>query len=296
MAQAPPPPPPAGGAPPPPPPSGPAQPPPGQPSRAGFAPRGIGEIISGAFELYRDHWQILVGIVAVVIVPITLIQYFITDELLVRDPVVNVTTTTEGLQTVTVSSSGGWAILAALLATVISAVAGLVLTGAITRVTAGTLVGETPDAGQAFSFGFSKIGPILWVSLIVGLTVLGGFILLIIPGLIFLVMFSVAVPALVVEDVRGTSAMGRSWNLVKTHFWHVVGAYLIAFILAAIVSGIITAIFPSDWYMQGIAGAIGSIITTPFTALVLMLVYVDLRVRTEQLSPERLKSDLAGSA
>lgn len=295
MAQAPPPPPPPAGGPPPPP--GPVQPSAGQPGRTGsFAPRGIGEIISGAFELYKAHWQILIGIVAVVIVPITLIQYFITDELLVRDSVVSVTTTSEGIQTVSVSSAGWWAILASVLAAVITAIAGFVLTGAITRVTAGALVGETPDSGSAFSYGFSKIGPILWVSILAGLIIFGGLLLLVIPGLIFMVLLAVAIPALVVEDVRGGKALGRSWNLVKTHFWHVLGAFLIAFIIAGIISGIITAIAPSSWFVQGIAGAIASIITTPFTALVLMLVYVDLRVRTEQLSPERLKSDLAGSA
>ena len=38
-------------------------------------PRGIGEILSTAFQLYRRHWRTLVAIAAAVVVPLTLVQY-----------------------------------------------------------------------------------------------------------------------------------------------------------------------------------------------------------------------------
>jgi hypothetical protein len=40
-----------------------------------LAPRGIGEILSAAFQLYRRYWRTLVAIAAVVVVPLTLLQY-----------------------------------------------------------------------------------------------------------------------------------------------------------------------------------------------------------------------------
>ena len=42
---------------------------------AALPPRGIGEILSAAFQLYRRYWRTLVAIAAVVVVPLTLLQY-----------------------------------------------------------------------------------------------------------------------------------------------------------------------------------------------------------------------------
>ena len=80
------------------------------------------------------------------------------------------------------------------------------------------------------------------MSLLVGLAVAGGLILLVIPGLIFLIFLSVSVPVLIVENRRGPSAMSRSWNLVKGHFWHAVGVIIVAGIITGIVGGIIGSI------------------------------------------------------
>ena len=42
---------------------------------AAMAPRGIGEILRTALQLYRRHWRTLLAIAAVVVVPLTLLQY-----------------------------------------------------------------------------------------------------------------------------------------------------------------------------------------------------------------------------
>ncbi len=85
------------------------------------------------------------------------------------------------------------------------------------RAAAQATIGDPVDAEASYRYGFKRLGSVLLVSLLVGLAVLGGFILLIIPGIIFLVFLSVSIPALVVENRRGTDAMSRSWNLVKGH-------------------------------------------------------------------------------
>jgi hypothetical protein len=52
----------------------------GQPGEAALPrPLGIGEILSTAFQLYRRHWRTLLAIAAVVVVPLTLLQYLLGD-------------------------------------------------------------------------------------------------------------------------------------------------------------------------------------------------------------------------
>ena len=90
--------------------------------------------------------------------------------------------------------------------------------------------------------------------------------------------------------------MGRSWNLVKGHFWHVLGTIVVAAIIAGVIGAIFGLLGGSNWFLQWIFGSIGSIITAPFSALVAILLYVDLRARTEALTGDRLRADLSTSA
>ena len=122
-----------------------------------------------------------------------------------------------------------------------------------------------------------------------------GFLLLVIPGIIFLVFLSVSEPALIVENRRGTEAMSRSWNLVRGHFWHALVVILVAAIITGVIQGILTAIGGHNWFVRWIFTAIAQIITAPYTALVTVLLYLDLRARTEALTAERLRTELASS-
>src|SRR4029453_10295119 len=96
----------------------------GQPGAAALPrPMGIGEILSTAFQLYRRHWRTLLSIAAVVVVPITLLQYLFGD--LVRT---QGETTRNG-----VVETASWSVgIAGLVAALAGILMYLVLTGAIT--------------------------------------------------------------------------------------------------------------------------------------------------------------------
>ena len=56
--------------------------------------------------------------------------------------------------------------------------------------------------------------------------------------------------------------------------------------------GIGTAI-SDNWFVTWVFQAIGQIIVAPFSALVAVLLYVDLRARTEALTADQLRGELA---
>lgn len=273
----------------------PPPPPPGGEGGAGgpgLPPRGIGEILSTAFDIYKANASNLLLIVAVVVVPLTFISAFIggvvfapeTEEVL-GQPGVTIDTRTAGA-----------GIIVALVTAVIGVIISAVLQAAIMRGAAQGSIGDPVDIDASYKWGFARFGSVILISLLVGLAVAGGLILLIIPGLIFAVMFSVAIPALVVENLRGTDAMSRSWNLVKGHFWHAVGVIILATIITAVVGGIVGAIggaISDNWFVAWIFQAIAQIITAPFAALVSVLLYLDLRARRESLTADGLRAELA---
>jgi hypothetical protein len=248
----------------------------------------IGEILSTGFQLYRRHWRTLLAIAAVVVVPITLLQYLFGD--LVRT---QGETTRNG-----VVETASWSVgIAALLAALAGIVMYLALTGAITRAVAAEVAGEDPSVEQSYRFGFHRLGSVLLVSVLVGLAVIGGLILFIIPGIYIAIRLCVSIEALVVEGRRGTEAMGRSWALVGGHWWHAFGTLVVAGLLTGIVNAVITSPFgDTSWFWQGVAAAAATVITLPYGALVGVLLYLDLRARKENLTMETLRTDLQASA
>lgn len=272
--------------PPPPPPPGGA----GGSGGPGLPQRGIGEILSTAFEIYKANAAGLLLIVAIVVVPLSFIGAFIEGVLFAPDTE-RVTVLGETIETVS-PRAAGVAILVALVGALIAVVINAVLQAALMRGAALGSIGDPVDIDASYKWGFARFGSVLLISILVGLAVIGGFILLIIPGVIFLVMFSVSIPALVVENLRGTEAMSRSWNLVKGFFWHALGVIVVAGIIAAVVSAIIGAIGGDNWFVGWIFQAIAQIITAPFSALVSVLLYLDLRARREALTAEGLRTEL----
>jgi hypothetical protein len=262
----------------------------GHPSGAALPrPMGIGEILSTAFQFYQRHWRTLLAIAAVVVVPVTLLQYLLGDQ--VR---------TQGEETANgvVIETATWAVgIAGLVTALAGLLMFLVLTGAITRAVAAEVAGEDPGVEQSYRFGFHRIWSVLLVSVLVGLATVGGLILLIIPGIYIGVRLAVSIEALVVEGRRGTSAMGRSWELVGGHWWHAFATLLVAWLLIGVVNAVITAPFSTTgWFVQAVAAAVATVVTLPYGVLVGVLLYLDLRARKESLTLESLRADLQASA
>jgi Membrane domain of glycerophosphoryl diester phosphodiesterase len=264
----------------------------GGPSAGGPAmpSRGLGEILGAAFEIYKTNAAKLLTIVAIVVVPLTFVSAFLAYVVFKG----STTTTTIGDTTITVSDrSFGFFILGTIVTLAISVIISAMLQAAIMRGAAEATLGDPVDVDASYRWGFSKIGSVILISILVGLAVAVGFIFFILPGIFLAVMFAVAIPALVIENRRGTEAMGRSWNLVKGHFWHALVVILVAGLITGIVSGIIGAIGGSNWLVRWIFTAIAQIVVGPFAALVSILLYLDLRARSESLTADQLRGEIA---
>ena len=280
-------------------PGGPTPPPPPPPPppmmggpQGGMAPKTLGEILSAAFNIYKANASKLILIVAIVVVPLSFISALFSGVVFAGS---KHTVLLFGKQVEVIDRSFGLFVAGALVTAVISVIITAVLQAAILRAAAQATIGDPVDPEESYRFGFKRLGSVILVSLLVGLVVLGGLILLIIPGLIFGVLLSVSVPVLIVENRRGREALSRSWNLVKGHFWHALGVLFVAAIIVGFISGILGAIGGSAWIVRWIFSAIAQILTAPFTALVSVLLYLDLRARSEALSADTLRAELAAA-
>ena len=280
--------------------------------------RTLGEMIDASIKIVGNNAKILMPMAAVMVLPFQIVAAIATIS--AQD---DVNTLTNGKSTkvsnATIGALGASGVLG-LLGTV-------VVTGALTWFIAEYYVGRTPTAGEAVKLGLrrtpSTVGSYLLaflVSIVVALpavALLAAGIATDAPALIvvaFLVMFvvffwifirlSCAVPAIIVERLGAAAALKRSFQLVKGYFWKVLGTFVVTNILIGIVAGVISAIITGvlgalgggnrgfEFVWQSIAGTVAAAITTPISAAVAVLLYMDLRIRKEGFDLEVLSASL----
>lgn len=119
---------------------------------------------------------------------------------------------------------------------------------------------------QSLKTAWPKLGSFFWVSLLAGLAVFGGLILFVIPGIIFGVWFCLSIFVFVSEDLRGTSALKRSKQLIQGYFWPVLGRMLIVGFVVWLISSI-----------KFFGPIINIFFSVPFTIVFQYLLFEDLK-------------------
>jgi hypothetical protein len=146
------------------------------------------------------------------------------------------------------------------------------------------LVGDVQDGRRDSSVGqlFRGVAPIVLplvaLSLMLGLAVGVGLVLVIVPGLYLMTIWAVAAPSLVIERQGVMAAFRRSRELVRGHGWQVFGVILVVIGLTLVV-GILVVVLASGLGNGGVAVVqwAADVIVSPFTALVSAVLYFSLR-------------------
>ena len=131
--------------------------------------------------------------------------------------------------------------------------------------------GQSASLAECFSAGLSKMLPVLGLYLLWGLGVGLGWILLIVPGLILMTMWSAAMPVLVGEDVGVVDSFGRSRALTKGSRW-VIFAVLLIFLIViyAVMFGMLGAMIGGAGGMMQFASSMNAMNTKPWLSLVMI--------------------------
>jgi hypothetical protein len=178
------------------------------------------------------------------------------------------------LSTVLIRAGSGLALVAEL----IGLIATWLFTGMVVELVADVQDGKrdaTP--GQILRAVVPVLGSLILVAVVAGVLIVVGFILIIVPGLILLTVWSVAVPAVVLERPPGLRALGRSRELVRGHGWQVFGVILVLYFLVVVVSVVLEAAGNSAGTGVGIVVAvIVGILTAPLPALAQAVLYYEL--------------------
>ena len=221
-------------------------------------PRSITEIIDTTFRFYRAHWGELVVLSALLLVPPAL------------------------LTVVTPAWVHPMLQLAENLMFLVVLGATAVLVGAAIEEERAISAAETLRrlGGRAVA--------VLGAATLTMILLLIGLFLLVVPGLVVAVWTAVAPPVAALERVESHSALTRSRDLVRGHFWHVLGTMVFAWIIMLVVAlgagialGVVIEMLGVPDAVSDSLDALLFVAMFPFVGVAVTLLYYDLRVRNE---------------
>jgi hypothetical protein len=174
-----------------------------------------------------------------------------------------------------------------------------ILQGVVVKAAVNGFQGKSTRFGDAFNVGIQMFLPLLGLGIVAGLGMVLGYALLIVPGVMLTVLWSVAAPAVVVEKRGIMESLQRSRDLTRGYRWPVFGLLVIYVILTWLVSGAIGGVNLALGGSFEASPSLGfNLITTPIVNVLsgvaasagVAALYYELRTAKEGAGPEDLAS------
>lgn len=270
-------------------------------------PLRVGEILDAGIKVYLRNARVLMGLTAVVVIPLQVISGVILLSTVSSDsevpgsfPRFTVSKTGSGTTQHINSTAFGSSLILAIL----GALAGLLTTAACVKAVSDSYLDQPTDIRSSLRFALRRLGSVLWLEILVAIGLGLAFVALILPSIWLYGTWAVATPALLIEGKHGSQALRRSFRLVRKRWWPTAGLLLLSTLMSSIVGGAFSAALLAVSLTGGshavlltvtvssLAGAASAILTRPFHATVATILYYDLRVRHEGYDVELLAEQL----
>ena len=213
-------------------------------------PLNTGAVIERVFAIYVDQAPVLMPAAAVVFVFTGIVS-----EVLVR--------TARGLTPVSI---------------LITLVASTLFTGMVVELVADVQDGRRDaSVGRLLSAATPVLGKLILLGIVEAVGYAIGFVLLVVPCLILLTIWSVAAPVVVLERAGVLAALRRSRELVRGSGWPVFGVILLLIFGVTVVSLIIeTSAAAAGTGAGTVARVVVGVLTAPLPALAAGVLYFEL--------------------
>jgi len=275
----------------------------------------VGRIFDRAFMIYRNNFLRFVTIVAIIEVPLALLSIASNSwvrtmtparrsagfERATAHPDTRVASRTyeSSAPAPTVSGAAGQ-----LLTVLLLLVGNMLCQAALIKNVSEAYLGNEITIGQAYRFALPKALTLLLATICVGLVVGLGFLLLVVPGIIFALWFFLTTPAIVVENRSATDGMSRSKALVAGNLGKVFAVGFLVQVITVIISvplgyvaGRAGGVFFANsavlqTFLIRLATTLSQVLVMPISAAAFILLYYDLRIRKEGFDLQMLAQSM----
>ncbi len=213
----------------------------------------VGELFRQSWSIYRERFQVILGIFAVPIILVALGTI---------------------LSEANISKTAG---------DIISFIGGIIYF--IAELAFIYQLRDQAGANDSYRNAFRNILPYIWLTILPGLIILGGFVMFIVPGIIFIIWLLFPLYVFVFENQRGMNAVLRSKEYIQGNWWQVFGRILALFVAILIIYYLPVALTSDSVVISnGIAGLL-ELIFVPVSIIYFYLMYQ---------SSKQMKTELAG--
>lgn len=265
-------------------------------------PMTVSDLLDGAFAVIKARPRTVFTIAAVILVPTHLVASFMQKG---AASSLSITNSLNSFNTGSQSTVNDADVLWTYASSLLLALSLFFLGGAIGRLVTAWYAGGDLSATEALAASFRRSPAFVAAFLMLLIPKLVGAAFCVVGALVPVTLFSLTAPIMVVEGLGPVGGAKRSWLLIGRRFWM---SLLIVFI-AYVGSSILTSVFggvptllastlpaPFDWIGTAAVSAGVSMIVTTALVSVSVLMYVDLRIRTEGLDIELEATDAFAQA
>ncbi len=190
----------------------------------------LGGVLDQAVVLTKEHFGVFFRIMAVTLLVPLIAQSMVQT---VAMPQLSKTPTQEEVQAYLEAMGKFGPVLLILSLATIGAT--FIANAAMVHGIASVYLGKSLTTKEAIQRAFAVFWSLIGTSILLGLVLFAGFLLLIIPGIIFALWYSLATQIVVVEGISGAKAMKRSKELMQGNMGSM---FVLGFVMLAINLGI----------------------------------------------------------
>lgn len=176
-----------------------------------------------------------------------------------------------------------------------------ILQGALVYGTVQDMNGLRPGIAECLANGLRAFLPLIGLSILLALAVAFGLILLIVPGIMMLCAWCVAVPSLVADRTGVFGAFSRSAELTRGARWRIFALFVVVWVIAIVIGAVIAAVATALAFggaldpvalarspIQIAANLISNTLSTLVSSTGVAVLYVELRRLREGMGPQWL--------
>ncbi|MDH5451318.1 MAG: hypothetical protein OEX77_10560 [Candidatus Bathyarchaeota archaeon] len=162
-----------------------------------------------------------------------------------------------------------------------------IVRGIAVKVASDILEGRSVDLSKALNFTATRLLSLLGAGIVTGVLIVMGLICLVVPGIILVIMFSLVVPVIILEQAGTFQSLSRSRKMVGGRWLKTFALLLIVYIIITVASFIFVEISgvgfrgPARWIVSSVLGALVS----PILPIAVTLYYYSMVAREQPPSP-----------
>jgi len=287
-----------------------------------FEPMTTGMVLDRSFRLYVDNFVLMVGLSAILNVPILFLSFLFTAGRI--DPL----------------HLNAASVIAIVVGVILFLVAAIIvapmIAGATALAVSDIYLGKIASAGAVLSAAWRRLWTLLKTQIVVGLILAGlmllaaivlgivggifsfispviaivgmilGFLAIMVLVIQLFLSYALIAPIVMIEHSdSGREIRNRSWRLVEGQRWKVFLVFLVLVLIQLLISGGILGVelsaaaglgTGSASIISAVLNGIASILLTPLSAISVTLLYYDFRIRKEGFDLEMLSQSISGTA